>query len=86
MDETKWVQQIISADDPGAMDVEWDTFNIGTVEQDRFRTIYACWSKEDADFLLTALRWYTSFKEGKVMGLEPGVALPKKIAKKKIAQ
>jgi hypothetical protein len=84
MDETKWVQQIISADDPGAMTVEWDTFNIGNIEQDRFRTIYACWSKEDADFLLSALRWYTSFKEGNIGGVEPGKAVPK-TRKKKIA-
>jgi hypothetical protein len=76
-EETQWVLQVISADDPGAMSVDWDTFNIGVIEGGKFRTIYACWSQEDADFLLSGLRWYTTFKEGSIGATEPGKAVPK---------
>ncbi len=75
-ESTKWVVQKVSADDPGSMMVEWDTFNVGILEGANFRTIYSCWSEEDANFLLTALQWYTSFKEGNIIGVESGKATP----------
>lgn len=81
--ETQWVLQKIIAEDPGSMAVEWDTFNIGVIEDNTFRTIYSCYSQPDADFLLGALGWYTTFKEGSILGIEPGKALPKKPVKKK---
>ena len=36
----------------------------------------------DADFLLTAIKWYTSFKEGSILAIEPGKATPMKKAPK----
>ena len=75
---TQWVIQKIVAEDPGSMTVEWDTFNIGVIEEDQFRAIYSCWTKMDADFLLTAIKWYTSFKEGSILAIEPGKAVPLK--------
>jgi hypothetical protein len=83
--ETSWVVQKVVAEDPGAMVVEWDTFNIGVVEGDTFRAIYTCWSQPDADFLLSALRWYTSFKEGRIPGVEAEKAVPAKTRKKGVS-
>ena len=81
--ETTWVVQKVVAEDPGSMMVEWDTFNVGVIEGDQFRVIYTCWSQPDADLLLSALRWYTSFKEGCIPGVEAGKAVPVKKTRKK---
>jgi len=69
------------------MSVDWDTYNIGVLEGGKFRTIYTCWSIDDANFLLTALGWYTTFKEGSIPDVESGKAVPVKTKRaKKIAQ
>jgi hypothetical protein len=59
-----WVQQKVSSDEPGFMSVEWDTFNVGTVEGDEYKCKYSCFTQEDCDHLLAALRWYDSFSAG----------------------
>lgn len=83
MADTQWILQKIIAEDPSPMAVEWDTYNIGVVEDGVFRVIYSCFALPDAEFLIGALGWYTSFKEGNIVGLETGKAAPKKPAKKK---
>jgi len=82
MEETQWVLQKVLAEDPGPMSVEWDTFNIGVIEDGVFRTIYSCYAQTDADFLQGALRWYTSFKEGNIPGVKVEKAVPKRTKKR----
>ena len=84
MEGTQWVIQVISMDEPGA-NVEWDTYNVGVIEDGQFQTIYTCYKSHDAQFLLGALRWYASFKEGMIEPLETGKAVPVKPPAKKKA-
>ncbi len=82
MEGTQWVIQVIAMDDPGTQ-VEWDTYNVGVIEEGQFKTIYTCFQEHDAEFLLGALKWYTTFKEGMVVTIPPGKAVPVKAVKKK---
>lgn len=70
-----WVIEKISTDDASTMDVDWDTWNIGLVEDDQFRAIYSCFSEEDARRLKAALEWFEQFERGLV---RPAVIPPKK--------
>jgi len=85
-DQTKftWVCQKILADDPGSVVVEWDTFNVGLLEDGSFRTVYSCWSQEDADFLLASLRWYSDFQEQGIMSSLPKTIRPKRVISKRV--
>ena len=78
-----WVCQKILADDPGAVAVEWDTFNVGLLEEGHFRTVYSCWSQEDADYLLASLRWYSEFQEQGIMSGIPKTARAKRVLPKR---
>ena len=78
-----WISQKILPDDPGSMAVDWDTFNVGLLEDGVFRTIYSCWSQEDADFLLAAVRWYSEFQDQGVMtSPSPATRLKKPVSKR----
>jgi len=72
-----WVTQQIKTDDPGVVSVDWDTYNIGVIEDNVFRTIYSCWSEKDAEYLISALNWYSTFVADGVIK-EPVIAQPKK--------
>ncbi len=45
-------------------DVDWESFNIGLVEDGVFRTVFTCFSEEDARYALAAFRWFDTFKDG----------------------
>lgn len=78
----EWVLQKINCDDPGAMNVDWDTFNVGLLENGEFRSIYSCWDQQDANHVLSALRWYETFTKDGIIK-EPVVAKKKVTRKKK---
>lgn len=80
-----WVIEKIATDDASTMEVEWDTWNIGIVEDDRFRAVYSCFSEADAIRLKTALEWFEQFEKGTV---RPAVIPAKKrpVAKKPVAK
>lgn len=78
IEKTTWISQKILPDDPGSIMVEWDTFNIGLLEDGVFRTIYSCWSQEDADYLLAALRWFSEFQDAGVMRATKPSSIPKR--------
>ena len=77
-----WVVQKIQADDPGAVSVEWDTFNIGLLEDGLFRTVYSCWSQDDADYLLASLRWFSEFQDHGIMQAIPKTPRSKRVLAK----
>lgn len=78
-----WVCQKIQADDPGAVSVEWDTFNIGLLEDGLFRTVYSCWSQDDANYLLASLRWYSEFQDHGIMSAIPKTSHSKRVLPKR---
>jgi hypothetical protein len=80
----EWVLQTVLCDDPGAMAVDWDTFNIGVVEDGVFRSIYSCWCLPDAEHLLSALRWYSTFSKDGIIK-EPVQPVPQTKKRKKVS-
>ena len=70
-----WVIEQISTDEPGVAETDWDTWNVGLVENDRFRVIYSCFAEADAVRLKTALEWFEQFEKGNI---RPAVVPPKK--------
>lgn len=61
-----WVIEKIGTDEPGVAETDWDTWNIGVVEDDCFRVVYSCFAEEDARRLKTALEWFEQFEKGNV--------------------
>lgn len=76
-----WIIEEILSDDPGSIEVGWDTYNVGLVEEGRFRSIYSCWCEADAKRLVRALDmddlWET--------GVCPGIPVRRPPARKKPA-
>lgn len=70
-----WVIERLCTDEPGVAETDWDTWNIGLVEDDQFRAIYSCFSEDDARRLKAALEWFEQFEKGMV---RPAVVPPKK--------
>ena len=81
-----WISQKILPDDPGTLVVDWDTFNVGLLEEGQFRTIYTCWSQEDADYILAALRWFSEFQEKGIMSTTTSSSPSKKRVTRKRAE
>lgn len=69
----QWVtQEILAAESD---DAEWDCWVLGTIEDDAFNERCRTFDKADAEFLITAARWFETFQEGVV---KPA-AVPKRV-------
>lgn len=69
----QWVtQEILAAESD---DAEWDCWILGTIEDDAFNERCRTFDKADAEFLITAARWFETFQEGVV---KPAVVVKKK--------
>ena len=69
----QWVtQEILAAESD---DAEWDCWILGTIEDDAFNERCRTFDKADAEFLITAARWFETFQEGTI---KPAVVVRKK--------
>lgn len=65
---SRWVIEALGTEEASTVEVEWDTWNIGIVEGDRFRAVYSCFTEADALRLKAALEWYDALEQGIVKG------------------
>lgn len=69
-----WVIECLLSDEPNCVEVAWDTWNVGKVEEGLFRAIYTCFSEPDAKELQAALEMRDLWNSG----IMPGIPEPPK--------
>ena len=73
-----WIYQEIRTDSPSSVNPDWDTWQVGLIEDGKFRSIYHCFGEEEAIHLVSALNWYDNLEEKSFISIPKKSELPPK--------